>query len=163
MLETVRKPVALAPGAGDAVWFIDNLATIKVFGQQTDGRAALLELEGPEGHMPPLHVHLDDDEIFYVLDGEFTFYVGDQKFRAVAGTTVLAPCGIPHTFRIESATGRWLVIGTPGGFDEFVAAVGTPATAPIIPDPPLAFDPAKAPGVQYRVEILGPPGTLPSA
>jgi quercetin dioxygenase-like cupin family protein len=163
MIEATRQPVALAPNEGDDIWFIDNLATIKVAGAETEDRVTLLEVQGPKGHMPPLHVHLDDDEIFYLLDGEITFFVGDEVYHGTRGTTVLAPRGIAHTFRIESQTGTWLVIGTPAGFERFVGAVGTTAGERVIPNPALPFDPARAAEVDYRVEILGPPGTLPTS
>jgi quercetin dioxygenase-like cupin family protein len=151
----------MAIATTDTFWFIDNLVRVHVRSDETEGRGTLLEAEAPRGHMPPLHVHPVDDEIFYVLDGEFTFYVGSERHEGRPGTALLAPRGVPHTFRVESETARWLVFGTPGGFDRFVAAIGDPAEEPVLPNPPRPFDPARAAAIDYEVEILGPPGTLP--
>jgi quercetin dioxygenase-like cupin family protein len=155
------EPRALALGEGDAFWFIDNLATVKVASGQTEGRLAVLEIAAPHGHMPPLHVHPMDDEVFYMLDGEATYYVGDRSFKCTDGATVFAPRAVPHTFRVESDSARWLVITAPGGFDSFVTAIGVPARTRTLPRTPRPFQPEGAAGIDYKVEILGPPGTLP--
>ena len=146
------------------IWFIDNLAEIRVSGDETEGRLAVIELAGPQGHMPPLHVHHREDEAFTVLDGEITLYVGDAVRTLSAGETALGPKGIPHTFRVESETARWLAVAAPAGFDRFVATVGRPAlvaTLPQEPELPNGDQFAEICG-EFGIELLGPPGTLPS-
>ena len=58
----------------DAIWFIDNLARVLVGGETSQGRLAVVEIEGRRGDMPPLHVHRREDEVFYVLDGELSVH-----------------------------------------------------------------------------------------
>ena len=114
-------------------WFADTLGRVLVGGEETEGRSCVVEVSGRGGSMPPLHVHHIDDEIFHVLDGEITVYHGADVVRLGAGDTVLAPRGVPHTYRIESETARVLVTGTPAGFERFIEAFGTPAPRLEIP------------------------------
>ena len=69
------------------------------------------------GDEPPLHVHKNEDEWFYVLEGEVTFHVGNESHLGRPGAFVSFPRGIPHTFTVESPTARFLVMNTPGGFE----------------------------------------------
>jgi hypothetical protein len=73
-----------------------------------------------------------------------------------AGDSVFAPRGIPHTLRVDSDA-RWLVTSTPAGFEAFVRAVGTPDPASL----PAPEEVART-AAQHGIEILGPPGMLPS-
>ena len=72
----------------------------------------------PNADGPESHVHADEDDVFYVLDGELTFDVGHGEVAAPAGTFVLVPPGVKHTFRnaLDRPT-RVLNIHTPAGFD----------------------------------------------
>jgi quercetin dioxygenase-like cupin family protein len=147
-------------------WFADTLGRILVAGDETDGRACVVEVTGHRGAMPPLHVHHVDDEIFHLLEGELTLHHGARSVTLTAGETALARRGVPHTFRIESDVARVLVTGTPAGFDRFIEAFGTPAerlevpAAPVPPDIESVIELERETG--YRVEILGPPGALPA-
>jgi mannose-6-phosphate isomerase-like protein (cupin superfamily) len=72
----------------------------------------------PEAHGPDSHVHADEDDAFYVLDGELTFELDDGDVVAPAGTFVLVPPGAPHTFRNDlGRPTRVLNIHAPAGFD----------------------------------------------
>jgi quercetin dioxygenase-like cupin family protein len=148
----------------EALWFIDTLAWIRVGGEESEGRIALVEMLGPRGHMPPLHLHRADDETFVLLEGEITLYVGDTVRRLRARDVAFAPKAVPHTFRIESETARWLVAATPAGFEHFVAAAGEPAGALELPQEPVLPDPDRFAAIcaEFGIELLGPPGTLPS-
>lgn len=147
-----------------AIWFIDNLGWIRISGDETDGRLAVVELAGRRGHMPPLHVHQAEDEAFVVLDGEITLYVGAETHTVRTGETALAPRGVPHTFRVESESARWLAVCTPSGFDRFVAEVGQPAEEQAVPETPVMPDAEAFEKIceAHGIEVLGPPGTLPS-
>ena len=139
-------------------WFADTLGRVLVGGEETEGRSCVVEVSGRGGSMPPLHVHH--------IDGEITVYHGADVVRLGAGDTVLAPRGVPHTYRIESETARVLVTGTPAGFERFIEAFGTPAPRLEIPADPIEPDFEAVAQLQrdtgYRVEILGPPGALPA-
>ena len=145
------------------LWFIDGLAHVHVSGAETDGRYAVLEILVPEGDMPPLHVHHEEDEVFHVLEGEVTLFLPGTEMPLAAGDTFRAPRGIPHTYRVESPSARWLVFCAPARFDGFVRAVSEPAPAEELPPPGRPFDPEQfaVTAAEHGIELLGPPGTLP--
>jgi quercetin dioxygenase-like cupin family protein len=145
------------------LWFIDGLVHIHVSGEDTGGRYSLLENHVPQGDMPPLHVHHDEDEVFHVLDGEVTLFVPGQEVLLATGDTFRAPRDIPHTYRVESATARLLVFCAPARFDGFVRAVSEVAPAEELPPPGRPFDPDAfaATAAEHGIELLGPPGALP--
>jgi quercetin dioxygenase-like cupin family protein len=149
----------------DPLWFIDGLVRIHVSGEETGNQFSVLENKVPHGDMPPLHIHHEEDEIFHVLDGEITVFLPGQEVRLASGRTFLAPRGIPHTFRVESATARLLVYCVPARFDGFVRAVSERAQMEELPPRGRPFDPEAfaATAAEYGIEILGPLGTLPAA
>ena len=97
------QPIALTREEGEALWFLGVLAIIKASGETTGGRCAIIEHLAPRGAGSPLHVHSREDEWFYVLDGELTFWVGGRIINAPAGSFVYGPRGVPHTFAVSSA------------------------------------------------------------
>ena len=117
----------------DAIWFIDNLARIVVDGETTGGTVAIVELEGRRGDMPPLHVHRREDETFYVLDGRLSLHLPDSSIELGPGEAAFAPRDVPHVYRVESETARWLGIAAPAGFEAFVRDVGVPAPDEALP------------------------------
>jgi mannose-6-phosphate isomerase-like protein (cupin superfamily) len=98
---------------------------VRLRGEQTDGRLGLIEQVIPGGYPgPPLHLHPDFDEIFYVIDGTLAFRLGDQAHDAGPGTVVFVPRGTPHTFaNTTSAPARSLVLCTPAGFEQYFEAL----------------------------------------
>jgi quercetin dioxygenase-like cupin family protein len=77
------------------------------------------------GPSPPAHVHRRHVESFYVLEGEMTFTAAGRELRAVAGTWVQVPAGVPHTFALTGdGPVRFLDVHTPGcGFGDFARAL----------------------------------------
>jgi quercetin dioxygenase-like cupin family protein len=146
-----------------AIWFIDNLAWIRVSGEQSGGRLAVVESKGRRGDMPPLHVHRRDDETFYVLEGELSLHQPGRSLTIGAGEAAFAGRDVPHTYRVESETARWLVVATPSGFDDFVREVGEPAPEDVLPPEGREHDPARLAEIaaRFEIELLGPPGTMP--
>jgi uncharacterized cupin superfamily protein len=124
-------------------------------------RPATSASAAPRGFGSPLHTHSREDEWFYVLEGELTFWVGGETTSAPAGSFVYGPRGIPHTFTVESEQARFLLVTEPAGFDQFMRALSEPATERTLPPadvvPP---DPARLAAVaaEYGIEIIGPPG-----
>ena len=98
-------PIALQPGEGDARWFLGFLVTIKSTAEATNGRVAVIEHLGTQGLGSPLHVHRNEDEWFYVTEGELTFWVGGETINAPAGSFVYGPRDVPHTFTVTSDAG----------------------------------------------------------
>jgi quercetin dioxygenase-like cupin family protein len=155
---TAQVGHALAPAEGEALWFFGTLVTFKAAAAQTGDRFTLIEQAGPGRVATPRHAQPADDESFYVLEGALTFWLGDNPpFRAAAGAFVHIPAGVPHAFRIESATARQLNFTTPR-HEAFMRAAGEPARQRV-PPPPGApdMDAVMAAARRYGVEILGPP------
>jgi quercetin dioxygenase-like cupin family protein len=154
-------PIALSPDQGEALWFLGILATIKASSQSTAGRVAVIEHLAPRGSGSPLHVHHREDEWFYVVEGELTFWVGGQVIAAPAGSFVYGPREIPHTFMVGSDTARFLLVTEPAGFEDFMRKIGEPATELVIPPPatePPDVEAMTRLAAEYGLEILGPPG-----
>ena len=114
-MSTNPTPHALGPEEGEALWWATVLLTVKATAEQTGGEFFLIEELVPRGTATPLHVHPQDDETFYVLEGELTFYLGDgQTVPASAGSFLHIPKGyFPHAFQVNSETARFLVLTTP--------------------------------------------------
>jgi quercetin dioxygenase-like cupin family protein len=157
--------------SAEPLWFLGTLARMKLTGEQTGGRFALWEGVLPQGAAPPLHSH-PQDETFIVLDGEMTAWVvpdGDDTpgwaetrgRRCRSGATVLAPAGVPHTFRIESDTARMLFLSTPAGIEDYVMALSEPARWPWLQPPPDGprVPPDRVAAVERELGVVrhGPP------
>src|SRR5207249_4911849 len=97
---------------------------------------AVIEHLAPQGAGSPLHVHHNEDEWFYVTEGELTFWVGGQLTDAPAGSFVYGPRGIPHTFTVTSPEARFLLVTEPAGFEGFMRALAEPAQSLTLPPPP---------------------------
>jgi quercetin dioxygenase-like cupin family protein len=158
---TPAVPIAMQQGEGEARWFLGALATIKSSGETTGGRVAVTENWAPRGHGSPLHVHHNEDEWFYVLSGELTFWVDGQVITATDGSFVYGPRNVPHTFTVTSEEARFLLVIEPAGFENFLRALSEPAESLTLPpasvEPP-AMDAMMAAAAEYGLEILGPPG-----
>ena len=152
------QPYALAREEGLPLCFLNALLIVKATGEQTGGAFTLIDNVGPSGGESPYHVHHNEDEAFYVLEGEMTVYVGGEKIKAEPGTWVYGPREVPHGFRIGGASPvRFLLLYTPAGFEQFFVEVGEPArelTLPTAEPPNMERLISLAP--KYDIEILGP-------
>lgn len=130
------KPKIVAKGEGNARWWFGSLAVIKATAADTGGQMSIVEITEAPGAEAPLHVHHHEDEGFWILDGDVTFYVGDATIEARAGDYAFGPRGIPHRYTVGSAGCRMLFIMTPGGFEDMVIEMSTPAKSLTLPPPP---------------------------
>lgn len=136
--------------------------TNKVTGEQTDGRLFQMLVSYPRGGAPPLHIHHDADETFYVLDGEVSIFVGEERIECKPGDFVFGPRGIPHAFLVQSERAEMLITFSPAGIEGFFAEVAPP----VIPGapPPASTMPDQEEFVRlmakYDCEFVGPPPTL---
>jgi quercetin dioxygenase-like cupin family protein len=156
---------AAAQAAGpQPLWFLNSLAYTHIEGDQTQGAYTLGERIARRGDMPPLHVHQRDDETFYILEGEVSLFVGDRHIVLTEGRAAVAPREVPHSYRVESDTARWLVINNPAGHERFVHASSEPAERTELPPAGKPVDQARLAeaAADQGIEILGPPGTLPA-
>lgn len=110
-----------------SIWFQGGLMTIHADAADTRGDFALIEISGPAGGEPPRHIHENEDELFFVLEGQLRAFRGEDELILEAGDAALLPRGIPHTFKIQSKAARWLVYITPAGFEEYFHELSRPA------------------------------------
>ena len=158
--ELITSPLTAArtlePRAGERLWIAGDTISLKATAADTGGAFTLIEvLAAPEGGPPP-HIHIGEDETFYVLDGVFEILIGDRLVHAECGTFAFVPRGTVHRFRcIGDRLGRLLVLFTPGGIEGFFRAAGSPATgdrpAPPIDAAEIARTEAAAPRYGVRV------------
>jgi hypothetical protein len=130
------------------------------------GRTIMIESELTYGEMPPLHVHAAD-ESFHVFEGSLTVYLGEDAVRLEAGETLVAPAGIAHTYRAESAKARVLTmsrVDSAARYDDFLRAVARPGDSGA---PAWATDEDEATvsaiAAAAGITVLSAPGELPAA
>jgi uncharacterized cupin superfamily protein len=123
---------------GQATWFFNALMTTKASMSETAGAYSLTEHLVTAASNPPMHVQTDEDEAFYILDGEVEFEVDGHVALATPGTFAFVARGAAHTFRVLTETARMLVIcsGKPAdNLEDFFLGMGTPATERALPVP----------------------------
>jgi mannose-6-phosphate isomerase-like protein (cupin superfamily) len=108
-------------------WENGNLTTNLAEKKDTNGAFFLVEAMLAPGTEPPPHVHTREDELFYVLEGEFDVYVGKEAFKVEMGECVFLPRFRPHAFVIRSPRLRVLALFTPAGLEEAFRGMSTPA------------------------------------
>jgi quercetin dioxygenase-like cupin family protein len=110
------------PGEGESYWAVGAKGTIK--------GPNVYELENPPGWEVPLHVHDNEDEVHYYLEGEVVVTCGDETFKGEPGSLAFLPKGVPHSLKFgESSRGRWLWI-SPQNRDGLLREAGVPASQP---------------------------------
>lgn len=101
--------------------------TVKATADSTDGAFTLLEATEPPHFGPPMHIHRDAAEAFYVLEGEYFIFINEEELRCAAGSFVYIPAGAVHGFRVGSQHSKKLNLYVPeamiGYFDELSEAV----------------------------------------
>lgn len=140
-------------------WFLGSQAWIRVTSEQSGGSVAMVEHLIPPGSESPWHLHRDQDETWYVLEGTVTFVVGESRWRLRQGDCAFGPRNIPHGFRVDGdAPARILFVATPAsGFDRFVFEGSEPATAPGFPPPqPPDIPRLSQLAARYHHSVLGP-------
>jgi quercetin dioxygenase-like cupin family protein len=112
---------------GRTVAVVGDVYRFLATGDDTSGKYALWEAIVPPGGGPPAHVHSREEEGFYVLEGEITFRVGDQRLVATAGTFANMPVGTLHSFKNESRQpARMLISVAPAGLEKMFFEFGVP-------------------------------------
>jgi len=164
-IERAKLGYRLGKEEGEAFWLLGMLETIKISRDDTAGNFSLLEVVVRAGDGSPWHVHPDEDEWFYVVEGKFTVYVGDARLSLPAGSFAFGPKGVPHTFIAEPPDGGKALIGfQPFLFEGFLREVGEPAPERVLP-PPLESPPDMERlipvAARNGMDILGPPGPPP--
>jgi mannose-6-phosphate isomerase-like protein (cupin superfamily) len=126
MTET-PQPFVLGPGEGRFIDLGDFGMTLKASAAETAGMVSVLEADEPPGFGPPIHVHHDCAEAFYVLAGEYTMYLEDREVVCLEGAFIYIPQGVRHGFKVGHVPSRKLNFYFPaamiGYFDGLAAAL----------------------------------------
>ena len=150
------------PVKGKYFWFLNTLVCIRISAAAGRDGMCLIEHWAPPGDSPPLHIHQNEDEIFYILEGESRFRLEDSELRAGPGDSVIASKGVRHTYRVESHTGgRFLTVTHGSDFERFVYALGRPAERVELPPQsvptPEAVAQLTSVAAGYGIDLCGPP------
>ena len=148
------------PGGAELRWMGETSTFFLADGERTGEAFALVDERAVRGESVPLHRH-DDVESFYVLDGEVTFFLGDEPgVTGGSGSFVHIPPGVVHGFRIASETARYLILTTPrhGRFYRAITLPSRPGGEP--PLEPVEGAQIGAAAAEYGIEFVGP---LPDA
>jgi quercetin dioxygenase-like cupin family protein len=143
------------------LWAGGTVFDVIIGGAQSGGVVSLLDQWGRRGDVTPLHIHNSEAEIFYVLEGGITAWVGSDVHHIDAGGAVYLPAGQAHAFGIRTEQARLITVTAPGSFADFVRTAGiavdghAPAT--------WEFDVGRimAAAGQHDIQIVGPPPEMP--
>jgi quercetin dioxygenase-like cupin family protein len=106
-------------------WLLGDIVTMKVTGNETGGRYAVLDIHVSPNNGPPLHKHSREEEGFYIAEGNFSFIYGDKEIKATKGMFIYAERGKFHRYKNVSDTpGKLVVVETPAGFEHFFEDAG---------------------------------------
>jgi mannose-6-phosphate isomerase-like protein (cupin superfamily) len=144
-----------APSLNISTWHFGGLVTYLAEATQTAGSYSLIEAVLRAGDEPPPHVHSREDELFYVLDGQFDVYVGDQSFEVSTGGCVFMPKDKPHAFTVRSPRIHLLALFTPAGIEEAFRADCVPAQVLDLPLEPIKPAPEIIERSRRRLSELG--------
>jgi len=147
----VARAFVLRPGEGRSIDLGAFRMTVKAAREDTNGTFTLLEADEPAGFGPPLHVHRDAAEAFYVLDGEYILFIEGVEYPCPAGSFIFIPAGIEHGFRVGRAASRKLNLYVPaamvGYFDDLSVAIASGRMEP---------DALSDIALKYGMEVRGP-------
>jgi len=129
-----------------------NILDVKISGSDNDGGMAMFEQTSlSQGRGTPLHVHHSQDEVFYVIEGNYYFQVGEDKFKLGAGDSIFLPMKVPHAWTQVSAKGKMTVLFQPAGkMEDFFVTVAALDHEPTKEEMAKLF-------LDSDMEIVGPP------
>jgi quercetin dioxygenase-like cupin family protein len=150
------------PAEGRTIAVVGDVYRFLATGEDTGGKYALWEAVVLPGGGPPPHVHSREEEEFYVLEGEITFTIGDQRLVASARMFANMPVGTPHSFKNEcSKPVRMLISVAPAGLEKMFFEVGVPVAQGATTAPPPTkekIDRLRVIAPRYGIEIRLPGG-----
>ncbi len=145
------------PGRADLRWMGGTATQFLATGQLTGGKFAMIDERAPRGVGAPLHRHAADDESFYVLEGELSFFLGDAPpHRGGPGAFVHVPAGAVHGFRIESETARYLILTTVRHGEFYKAITLASREGGLPPIEKVDGETVNRACREYGVEFIGP-------
>ena len=162
--ERTRFGYGLREEEGEDFWLFGALVTIKIGANDTAGQYSVMDIETPPGVGSPWHVHRDEDEWFYVHEGECEVYIGDAHLTLTAGGFAFGPKGVPHTFFGGPNGGKMLVWAGGAKFEGLLREIAEPAPQHVLPPPPKGppdMELLLPIADKWAYDILGPPGPPP--
>jgi quercetin dioxygenase-like cupin family protein len=162
--ERTKLGYGLSEEEGESYWLFGALVTIKISADDTAGQYSLMDVETPPGVGSPWHVHRDEDEWFYVHEGECEVYIGDAHLTLTAGGFAFGPKGVPHTFFGGPTGGKMLVWAGGAKFEGLLREIAEPAPQHVLPPPPEGppdMELLLPIADKWAYDILGPPGPPP--
>jgi quercetin dioxygenase-like cupin family protein len=156
-----HQPTIRTPTEGRTIAVVGDVYRFLATGEDTNGKYAMWEAIVLPGGGPPPHVHSREEEGFYVLEGEITLSVGEERIVATAGTFANMPVGVLHSFKNESSSpARMLISVAPAGLEKMFFEVGVPVAAGSANAPPPTKEEIEkllSVASKYGVEIKLPP------
>ena len=124
-----HQPTLRTPADGRTIAVVGDVYRFLATSEDTNGKYAMWEAIVPPGGGPPPHVHSREEEGFYILEGEITFQIGDERVVATAGMFANMPVGTQHSFKNESTLpAKMLISVAPAGLEQMFFEVGVPVT-----------------------------------
>jgi mannose-6-phosphate isomerase-like protein (cupin superfamily) len=121
--------VFLEAGQGECFWLMGDFYAIKSAPAQTGGTCSIVEIESFPGNGPPPHIHHQEDECLYVIEGAFSIILGSRVLDIADGDFVRIPKGTLHTYQnVGAVPGKLLAVFSPGGFEQILAEAGKAGT-----------------------------------
>jgi quercetin dioxygenase-like cupin family protein len=151
-------PIVRNDGEGERLWFYGGGVHVwKATAEETNGALLLFEDQLSRGKTTPLHVHPNEDELLYVLDGELLVHIDGTDHVVGARGVAVAPRGVPHAFLVTSETARVLCLETPASAEGFYRGASVPLSEREA-DGPVEIERLKESAQRNGgIEIVGPP------
>jgi mannose-6-phosphate isomerase-like protein (cupin superfamily) len=146
------QPYVRGPGEGRVIDVGDFGVTVKASAEETGGAVSVIENEEPPGFGPPIHIHHDCAEAFFVLEGEYVMTLEDREFVCPAGSFIFIPQGTRHGFRVGDVSSRKLNFYFPASMIRYFDDLAEALRRNSITEAELAGIAAA-----HRMEIVGPP------
>lgn len=142
------------------LWAGGTVMDVVIGPEVSGGQLSVIDQWGKRGDVTPLHIHRDEAEVFYVLDGAIKAFAGESSHVVEAGGAIYLPAGQRHAFGITSDTARLITVTAPGTFAAFVRAAGVEidGTQPAAWD--FDVDRIMAAAGKHGIDIVGPPPSL---
>jgi len=147
----MERGFVLRPGEGRSIDLGGFQMSLKASEEDTAGAFSLLEADEPPNFGPPMHIHHNCAEAFYVVAGEYVIFIEEQEFRCPAGSFVYIPSNTRHGFRVGTEPSRKLNVYVPGAmvdyFDKLSRAIAEGNATPSVLDRIAA---------ENGMEVVGP-------
>ena len=154
----MTSPFNLEAHAGERIWITGDTVQIKTTAAETGGAYTMIEAFASPGNGPPPHLHKNEDETLYVLEGDFEILNGEHLMSAKPGALAFVPKGTVHRFRcIGNSAGRLLLVYTPGGIEGFFRESGIPAAGGDGPAPSVSsaeIARTNKAGLRYGLQVV---------